>query len=176
MLKRIPRALFIPDRFAYPILASLVVLVLLIVFASSPDGLTVTDLAILVVLIAVFALVWWRFHARQNRNLPVNATALLRAIKHSHKPALIAFESEYCPKCMVLGRQLSRLSDMQIQNMTIYHLSVNREPGRTLFAQFDGRITPTYALVDAKGNLIDEWPLILPIDRVIYSVTRQQTT
>ncbi len=176
MLRKIPRAFFIPDRFAYPILAVLVVLVLLLIFASSPDGLTLADLGILVVLIAVFALVWWRFHARQSHNVPVNATALLRAIKHSHKPALIAFESEYCPKCMVLGRQLSRLSDMQLKNMTIYHLSVNKEPGRTLFTQFDGRITPTYALLDAKGNLLEEWPLILPVDRVVYAVTRQQTT
>jgi thioredoxin-related protein len=176
MLRRLPRALFIPDRFAYPILSALTVLVLLLIFANSPDGLTVADLGILVGVMAVLALVWWRFHARQTRNVPINATALLRAIKHSHKPALIAFESEYCPKCMVLGRQLSRLSDMQLSNMTIYHLSVNREPGRALFRQFDGRITPTYTLLDAKGNLIEEWPLILPIDRVIYSVTRQQTT
>jgi thioredoxin-related protein len=176
MLRKLPRALFIPDRFAYPILSALIVLVLLLIFANSPDGLTVADLGILIGVIAVLALVWWRFHARPTRNVPINATALLRAIKHSHKPALIAFESEYCPKCMILGRQLSRLNDMQLQNMTIYHLSVNKEPGRALFQQFDGRITPTYALVDTKGNLIEEWSLILPIDRVIYSVTRQQTT
>jgi thioredoxin-related protein len=176
MLRKIPRALFFPDRFAYPILAVLIVLLLFLAFANSADGLTLADLGILIGLTALFVLVWWRFHARPSHNLPVNATALLRAIKHSHKPALIAFESEYCPKCMVLGRQLSRLSDMHLQHMTIYHLSINKEPGRALFQQFDGRITPTYALVDEKGNLIEEWPLILPIDRVVYSVTHQQTT
>ena len=176
MLKKLPRPLFIVDHFFYPILAALIVLVLLLVFANSPDGVSLADLAILVALIAIFALVWWRFHARQQANVPVNATALLRAIKHSHKPSLIAFESEYCPKCMVLGRQVSRLSEMHLKNMNIYHLSVNKEPGRELFKQFDGRITPTYALVDEKGNLIEDWPLILPVDRVVYTVTRQQPT
>jgi thioredoxin-related protein len=172
MLKKIPRPLFLIDHFFYPIL---VVIVVLVAYAAlNADGLSLGDAAILLALIAIFAVLWWRFHLRQSKNLPVNATAMLREIKHTHKHVLLAFESEYCPKCMAMGGQVARLEKSQPKDLKIYRVSVNREPGRTLFVQFDGRITPTYVLLDPKGNLVNEWPLVLPAQRVLYAVNHRQ--
>jgi thioredoxin-related protein len=176
MLKKIPRPLFVIDHFFYPILA---VIITVLVFARlNADGLSLGDAAALVALIAIFGLVWWLLRPRQTKNLPVNAISFMREVKHSHKHALLAFESEYCPKCMVLGGQVLRLEKSHPKDLKIYRLSVNREPGRTLFDQFDGRITPTYVLVDSKGNVVMEWPLILPANRVMYAVNHgeQQPT
>ncbi len=172
MLKRIPRPLFLIDHFFYPILAVVVVLIAYAVLNA--DGLSLGDVAILVALAAIFVLVWWRFHLRQSDSVPVNAVALMREIKHSHKHALLAFESEYCPKCMTLGAQVHRIEKTQNKDLRIYRLSVNKEPGRALFKQFDGRITPTYVLLDSKGNVIMDWPLILPAERVLYAVNHGQ--
>src|SRR5204862_823777 len=139
--------LFLIDHFFYPILA---VVVMLIAYAvlNNADGLSIGDAAILLALVAIFALLWWRFHLRESKNLPVNATAFMREIKHSHKHTLLAFESEFCPKCMTLSGQVKRLEKSHPKDLRIYRVSVNKEPGRSLFNQFDGRITPTYVLVD----------------------------
>src|SRR5690349_1150335 len=115
MLKKIPRPLFLIDHFFYPILAAAVVLIAYA--ALNADGLSLSDAAILLALVAIFALVWWRFHLRQSKHLPVNATAMMREIKHSHKHALLAFESEFCPKCMTLGGQVSRLEKSQPKDL-----------------------------------------------------------
>ncbi len=171
MLKKIPRPLFLIDHFFYPILA--VVVVLIVYSALNRDGFSLGDLAILAALVAIFAAVWWRFHPRQSKHLPVNAVAMTREIKHSHKYVLLAFESEYCPKCMAMGWQVSRLENSQTKDLKIYRLSVNKEPGRTLFEQYDGRITPTYILVDSRGNTVMEWPLVLPAERVLYAVKQE---
>jgi thioredoxin-related protein len=172
MLKKIPRPLFLIDHFFYPILA--IVVVLIVETLLGVDGLSLGDLAILVALVALFALVWWRFHFRESKNLPVNATALMREIKHSHKHALLAFESEFCPKSLALGGQVMRLEKGHPKDFRIYRISVNKEPGRTLFQQFDGRITPTYVLVDTKGDVVKKWSLLLPAERVLYAVNHRQ--
>ena len=83
------------DHYLYPIIAAAVVLIALITLNSS-EGLSVIDLVILVALTAVFVLVWWLFRMRESKNVLTNATAQLREIKHAHKYALLAFQSEFC--------------------------------------------------------------------------------
>ncbi len=169
MLKRIPRPLFLINYFFYPILAVIVVLVVFFRLNADND-LSLEDLGILAALVALFALVWWRFHAQQSKGLPVNATAMMREIKHNHKYALLAFESEFCPACMTMGVQVSRIENSKPKELTIYRLSVNREPGHSLARQFDVRATPTYILVDPKGSIIMDWPIVLPAQRILYAV------
>src|SRR5437762_1712231 len=111
MLKKIPRPLFVVDHFFYPILATIITL--LVLARLKADGLSLGDLAALVALGVIFLLVWLLLRPRQTKNLPVNAISFMREIKHSHKHALLAFESEYCPKCMALGGQVMRLEKAQ---------------------------------------------------------------
>jgi thioredoxin-related protein len=171
MLKKLPRPLFVVYHYAYPILAAIVVLIALALLNA--DGLNLIEVVILAVLIGLFVLGWWLFHTRQGKDTPVNATALLRAVRHSHKPALLVFESEFCVTSMLLKRQGSFLEKMRPRTLEIYHLSVNREPGRTLFRQYDGRITPTYVLIDPQGNVVVRSTLVLRKDSVMYNTTRQ---
>lgn len=172
MLKKLPRPLFIVYHYAYPILATIVVLVAFALLNA--DGLNLVELGVLIALIGVFVLIWWLFRTRQRKDTPVNATALLRAVRHSHKHALLVFESEFCVTSMLLRRQGSFLERMRPRPLETYRLSVNREPGRTLFAQYDGRITPTYILIDPQGNVVVRSALVLRKDRVLYNTTRQQ--
>ncbi len=171
MLKKIPRPFFIIDHYFYPILAAIIVLIVLLLL-NNADGLSLGDWVILAALVVLFALVWWVLRPRQSKNVLSNATAMMREIRHSHKHALIAFESEFCLKSMLLRWQAGRLQAMHHKNFTVYRISVNREPGRTLFKQFDGHITPTYVLVDPKGNVVTSSAVLLPKDRVMYAVTR----
>jgi thioredoxin-related protein len=172
MLKKLPRPLFVVYHYSYPILAAIVVLIAFVLLNT--DGLSLLELVILAVVIGLFVLVWWLFRTRQRKDTPVNATALLRAVKHSHKPALLVFESEFCVTSMLLKRQGAFLERMRPRPLEVYRISVNREPGRTLFKQYDGRITPTYLLIDPQGNVIVRSALVLRKDSVMYNTTRQQ--
>jgi thioredoxin-related protein len=171
MLKKLPRPLFIVYHYSYLILAAIVVLIAFALLNS--DGLTLLELVILAAVIGLFVLVWWLFRTRQRKDTPVNATALLRAVKHSHKPALLVFESEFCVTSMLLKRQGSFLERMRPRPLEVYRVSVNREPGRALFKQYDGRITPTYILIDPQGNVIVRSALVLRKDSIMYNTTRQ---
>ncbi len=174
MLKSILRSFFVVSRFSYVIFSVLILLIVLI--ALNVDGLSLGDLGILIVLIAVFGLIWWRLHARESDDLPVNATALLRAAKHSHKHALLVFESEFSLFSMIFGVSAARLEATQPKDFNVYRVSVIKEPGRTLFSQFEGRLTPAYVLIDPKGNKVGEWTFALPTERVKNAITSQQPT
>ncbi len=175
MLKKIPRPFFwVLNSFA---LIPLALIILIIVYAvrNAADGMTLIDWVVLVALAVLMGLLWWLLHARAASGLPVNATALLRAVKHSHKYALLAFESEFCPLSMTLGRQANRLEKHHPKDLVVYRLSVNREPGRALFAQYNGRATPTYILIDHNGELVKEWTFVLPARRVANQITQRPT-
>jgi thioredoxin-related protein len=162
------------DHNLYPIIAVAVVLIALIAL-NSTEGLSVIDLVILVALIAVFVLVWWLFRMRESKNVLTNATAQLREIKHAHKYALLAFQSEFCVKSMTLGRQVLQLEKTHPKNVTIYRVSVNKQPGKALAAQYEIGTTPAYVLIDPKGNMVKSWSLMLPADNVTSMVNQQPT-
>jgi len=150
------------------------ILVLLVLLLLNTDSLTMVG--ILAAIIVVFGLAWVGLRARQSDDLPVNATAVMRTIKHHHKPALLVFVSEFSLGSMLLGSSAARLEGSQPKDFKVYRMSINREPGRALFDQFGGRVTPMYVLVDGKGNKVDAWTFVLPKDRVMSEASQHQTT
>ncbi len=175
MLKKIPRPFFwVFNSFA---LIPIALIILIVVYAVryAADNMSLIDWGVLLALVVLMILLWWALHARAARGLPVNATALLRAVKHSHKYALLAFESEFCPLSMTLGRQAGWLEKHHPKDLVVYRLSVNHEPGRTVFKQYNGRATPTYILIDPHGEVVKEWTFVLPAGRVANQIAQRPT-
>src|SRR5947209_6633319 len=158
------RLLLLIDHYLYLVLAALIVLVTFFVFNA--DGLSLLDGVILIGLILAFTGLWWAFRMREGDNVLTNATATLRAIKHSHKHALLAFHSEFDATSMIIGRRVLKFEREQPKNVIIYRLSVNKEPGKTLAAQYHVGVTPSYVLLDPKGNVVKTWSMALPADSV----------
>jgi thioredoxin-related protein len=172
--KKLPRPLSMTGAFLYPVMAAIIILVLLFVLAA--DELSLADWGILILAGALMFLIWWRFHARPSKEVPLNATSFIREAKHSHKYTLIALESEYCPNCMISEPRVKRLEENPPPNLKVYRVTIQREPGRSLFKQFGGRMTPTYVLLDRHGEVVEDWVLALPVERVMYAVGQHQTS
>ncbi len=138
------------------------------------NGFTLLDGAIIAALIVVLVALWWRFHARQSPNVPATGGELLNDISRSGKFAMLAFESEFCLGSTTLGLRLTELEQKYPDKFQVYSISILKEPGKQLFAQFARRVTPTYVLLDDKGQVVMDFPLVLPVERVIYTVSQRQ--
>ncbi len=149
------------------------VFVLLLDALLGVRGNPVVALLMMPILILLVLMVWTTSHARQSPDVPARTDDFLDRLKQTGKYALLAFESEFCLTSTLVGRQLLDLEKAQPEKFQVYSLSVLKDPGKVLFEQFEGRITPTYVLLDDKGNVVMDWPLILPIERVIYAVEKQ---
>ncbi len=151
-------------------------LILVVALLGIQGNPFVALLIIPTVLVGV-VLLWWTAHARQSPNLPDTTEDFLGTLKQTGKYALLAFESEFClTSCLastLFGKRLLELERTRPDRFQVYSLSVLKNPGKTLFEQFEGRITPTYVLLDTQGNVVMDWPLVLPIERVIYAVEKQ---
>jgi hypothetical protein len=169
MLKKIPRQVWLVNIYGYFVVAAVVVLVALVLLTQ--DDVSWLDVGLVVGVVAAFALVWQRLHPRLSVNVPPTGGDLLWKMGHSGHYTLLAFESEYCPMCMAVGPRVAQLET--VDGLDVYRLSVNREPGRSLFRQYEGRMTPTYVLVDPHGERIQEWIVALPIERILYTVRHQ---
>lgn len=135
------------------------------------DGFSAFDAVIIGSLIIVSGLLWWRYHARESFNVPQDSQSVMTAIRETGKYAMIAFESEFCLSSTNVGQRLKELETDYPGKFQIYELSVLKDPGRGLFAEFGGRVTPTYVLLDPRGNVVMDWPLVLPVERVAYTVS-----
>lgn len=175
MLKKIPRPFFWVFNSFVLIPIALIILIVIYAVRNAADGMVLLDWLVLVAVVALMTLLWWLLHARPASDLPVNATALLRAVKHSHKHALLAFGSEFCPVSIMMGKAASDLEKRHPKDLVVYRLSVNREPGRTLFRQYHGRATPTYILIDPHGDVVKEWTFVMPAGRVSSQLTQHPT-
>jgi hypothetical protein len=144
-----------------------------VAFGLGTDGYTWLDAAIIAAFAVLLVGLWWRFHARQSANVPDSSEALLQSITQSGKFAMLAFESEFCLSSTTLGMKLSELEKKHPEQFQVYALSVLKDPGRELFKQFQGRVTPTYVLLDGSGQVVMDFPLILPVERVIYAVNQR---
>lgn len=168
VLRKVPRPLFILNYYAYPIIMAMFILVS--VTLLSRNGLTLSEILILIVIMLILGLVWWRLHARPSADLPTTTNARLDELWRAQPYTLLAFESEYCPVSMAMERQVSRLKDLQLKDLKIYKVSIHKEPGRKWFQQFDGRATPSYILLNNEGQVVMDWPLVLPVERIHYAV------
>lgn len=126
---------------------------------------------------AVIAFVLWLRNSPHLRHVvpPASSTErLFDTIRSGDTPALISLESDYCAYCMTVGKRIHQLENEE--NLRVFRLSVHSEPGRSLVEQFSATTTPTYLLMDHNGNLLEEWTIALPIERVRYDVRRQTAT
>jgi thioredoxin-related protein len=86
---------------------------------------------------------------------------------------MVALESEFCLSSTTVGARLSALEAAHPDKFQIYALSIFKEPGKRLFKQYKGRVTPTYVLLDPRGKVVMNWPLVLPVEKVSYAVTQE---
>lgn len=122
-----------------------------------------------------FALWWWLSpHLRYVTPPAPSQEALFEQIRSGQTPALISLESDYCAYCMTVGKRIHELEHEE--NLRVFRLSVHTEPGKSLVDQFKVRTTPTYLLMDNQANLIEEWTIALPVERVRYDVRRHTQT
>lgn len=162
----------IVSRFGYPIVTSFLVLVGALL--SGRDGYSAIEILILAALVGVAIVIWALFHARQSANVPDNAPALFANVRGSGKYAMLAFESEFCIASMSVGKRLAALETTYPDTFQLYSLSVFKSPGKELFEKYKGRTTPTFVLIDPDGEMVMNWPLILPIEHVSYEIQRKQ--
>ncbi|MCS6872020.1 MAG: hypothetical protein NZ571_11240 [Anaerolineae bacterium] len=134
------------------------------------------DMSLPLVLSATFALaavlVWQRLspHLRHVQPPTPSVETLFDQIRAGVTPALISLESDYCAYCMTVGKRIHQLEHEE--NLRVIRLSVHTEPGKSLVKQFGVNTTPTYLLMDNQANLIQEWTIALPVERVRYDVRR----
>ncbi len=141
---------------------------------------TALDMSLSLALSAMLAfaafLIWWQFSPHLKRLTPPASSvqALFEEIRSAQKPVLISLESDYCAYCMTLGRRVHQLEHEE--NLRVIRLSVHTEPGKSLAEQFRATTTPTYLLMDNNGQLLQEWTIALPVERVRYDIRRHTAT
>lgn len=126
---------------------------------------------------AMLAFILWLRHSphlRQATPPTPSLETLFEEIRSGDTPVLISLESDYCAYCMTVGKRIHQLEHEE--NLRLFRLSVHSEPGRSLVEQFGATTTPTYLLMDNNANLLQEWTIALPIERVRYDVRRQTAT
>lgn len=171
MIKKLPRWVFVVNWYGlFLVIAAVVLLVLAILGAN---GLDAVDLVVVAAILGAFAVYQQRRHLRQSPFLADDAASLMGKIRKSHKFVLLAFESEYCPMCLSAGNRVARLEALANEDFQVYRLSIQKEPGRTLYTRYDGRLTPTYILIDSAGNVIQDWPMVLPVERITYALRQR---
>jgi thioredoxin-related protein len=153
-----------------------IVPVLLLAVILGQNGWTVTDVAILAAVMLAIFVWWWTQHAHQSTNAPASTPSLLNEIERSGKYAMLAFESEFCISSTTVGKRLSELETAYPNKFQIYELSIFKDPGKDLFKQYIGRVTPTYVLLNPEGQVMMEWPLVLPVERVAYALKQQEAS
>ncbi len=168
MLRKVPRQLIVFYIYGYLFVAAAILVAALLLLNT--DNLLIADVGIVALIALGLGLIWWWRHPRlaQEPRAPDN---LLREAVGKEPYTLLTFESEYCMTCMAISGRINQLDN--IKGLKVHRLSVNTEPGKTLFKKYDGRLTPLYVLLNAQGEVVQDWPVILPIDRVLYAVKQQ---
>jgi thioredoxin-related protein len=168
MLRKLPRQFVFLAIYGYLFAAALIVVAALLLLNT--ENSLFANLVIMATIMIALGLIWWLRHPRLKPQA-LDAAGLLREAISKGPYVLLAFESEYCGTCMAISGRITQLDNTK--GLKIYRLSVNKEPGRTLFKKYDGRITPTYVLLNDRGEVVQDWPVVLPIDRVLYAVRPQ---
>ena len=137
------------------------------------NGWSFVNVVILTLAVAAIFLWWWTQHARHSANVPASTPSLLNEIGQSGKYAMLAFESEFCISSTTVGKRLNELEAAFPNKFQIYELSILSDPGKELFKRYDGRVTPTFVLLHPDGQVMMDWPLVLPVERVSYALKQQ---
>ncbi len=172
LLKKLPRQAFYVNIYGYLLVA--IVLMVAALILLSIDSLAVLDAILFLGVVAVLIGVWRYFRTRLLRPPTPSADLLIAEIQMSGRYALLSLESAYCPLCMMTGHRADQLR--QVDNLTVYRLNIHTEPGRTLYSRLNGRVTPTYYLISPDGEVLDEWPFMLPVETLRNQFTQGGAT
>jgi hypothetical protein len=152
----------------YPMTGVMLLMMAAMLFGG--DGWNGGEILTIVALGLVGVATWWVLKFRPTPDVPDSAAVLESTLRASRQYTLLAFESEYCPICTASDVYVRRLEAIAEPGLTVLRLSVQREPGRTLFKQHDGRLTPAFVLLGPDGKAVQDWLIVLPIDRVLFAV------
>jgi thiol-disulfide isomerase/thioredoxin len=168
LVTKLPRNFFLWNHYTY-----VVVVVGVLLFAASylgSDGFTWMDVALMAAILVLAIAIQRAARPIQTTNLPDQAEALTEQLTHSDRLTLLAFESEYCPTCMVTNPTLLKLEEANDPALRVVRLNIQNELGMSMFKKYDGRMTPTFVLLDKRGNVLMDWILTLPVNRVLFEV------
>lgn len=171
-MERLPTPLLLAvNRYGYLSLLLLPALILVLLFGI--EGYTTFELIVALAIGIAVVSFWWLTHARQTPNVPNSTPRFLDLIRQRQQYTVLALESELCLSSTQVGKQLEALEKAYPERFQLYALSIFQEPGREMYKEFEGRFTPTYVLLNPKGEVLMNFPLVLPVERVIYAVENQ---
>ena len=75
----------------------------------------------------------------------------------TNQPMLVAFHSQGCPPCLAMDRLVLRSREVQkaVESFVPVRLDAYDHPD--LADRFEVTVTPTYAVLDAKGRILAKW-------------------
>lgn len=171
MIKKLPRQAFWVNIYGYFFVTATILGVAFVLLTA--DNLSWLEVALICGVAILMAAVWMRFRPKIEHRAAANSTQFMEQVRELGKQyTLVTLESDYCPLCMSTGDRVMQLKN--VENLQIRRFSIHDQPGKGIFAEIDGRATPTYVLYDDKGKVVQEWVMVLPIERILYQVRQGQ--
>jgi len=167
-IAKLPRAVFWLNHYTYVVVAVLIMITAAVLLGV--DGFTWVDVILMGAIVGLAVVIQRAARPVQSADVPDQLEMLEAQLANSDRLTLLAFESEYCPTCMVTNPMLLKLEESGDPALRVMRLSIQHEPGLSLFKKFDGRMTPTFVLLDRRGNVLMDWLLTLPVNRVLFEV------
>lgn len=155
------------NHWFYPVACTVGMLILAVLLSSG--GFTLTELALMAVVVAVLVLLWRLLLTNQTREID-SVTAIRRAIANGSRPTIVEFFSSYCVGCMAMKPVLARLEQEAGERLQVIRLNIDQEPGKTLMDEFGVVFTPTFIYFDKHGNKLRDSIGVLDQARVLYEL------
>ena len=165
---KLPRNFFLWNHYTYVVVAIIVFIASALILGS--DGFALIDVMLMALVVTLSIVIQRVARPLQTAGLPDQAETLVHQLSHSDRATLLAFESEYCPTCMITNPMLLKLEQSNDPTLRVVRVNIQNELGMNLFKHFDGRMTPTFVLLDKRGKVVMDWILTLPVNRVLFEV------
>lgn len=133
------------------------------------NGFTLADGLLLVMYIAACgALIFW-LRTPRTKAVPFNALAAFEQAIQSGTPTLLEFYSDMCAACMANRPFLDEFENTTGPRLQILRVNVN-DPnlGRALADRYSVTFTPTFILLDERGQKQEEYLYAFNRNRVLY--------
>jgi thiol-disulfide isomerase/thioredoxin len=148
------------NQFSYPLFATAVVIVALLVLWRLQLRKTLLGLGVLA-LVAIFAAGWVILRPGAQ---DVDSVAAAEQVIASGRPTLVEFFSNYCVGCMAVRAQVDDLVDASDDrfgdDLNILRIDIHTELGRALRERYGFSYSPEFVLFDRRGEEV--WRSHLP--------------
>jgi thiol-disulfide isomerase/thioredoxin len=165
---KLPRNFFLWNHYTYVVVAVAVFIASALILGT--DGFALIDVLLIALVVTLSIVIQRVARPLPTAGLPDDADALVCQLSHSDRVTLLAFESEYCPTCMITNPMLLKLEQTNDPTLRVIRVNIQNELGMNLFKRYDGRMTPTFVLLDKRGHVLMDWILTLPVNRVLFEV------